>query len=241
MPVILSHPENRQWNAEPNHCVVGANREYPQLLWQRTLAAVICGRVFPAAESRGSMPDSSSAIMEGAKVTLANTCTTEKRAMNTSAEGGYRFARLIPGTSVEKPSSTGARGIRFRLRWRAAVAIDVAMQVRTWRNLWLWSDRAHFLNGECVHARRVQGPAVEELPLNDHNMLNLVTLVPGVVIQGGTMASLTERNVFSAGSSEFGGGTANQIDTLFDRRPGTVSYGHGQITTQVESAAPDSG
>jgi len=105
MPVILSHPENRQWNAEPNHCVVGANREYPQLLWQRTLAAVICGRVFPAAESRGSMPDSSSAIMEGAKVTLANTCTTEKRAMNTSAEGGYRFARLIAGTSVEKPSS----------------------------------------------------------------------------------------------------------------------------------------
>ena len=72
-------------------------------------------------------------------------------------------------------------------------------------------------------------------------MLNLVTLVPGVVIQGGTMASLTKRNVFSAVNSEFGVEPQTRSIPCLTGAPGTVSYGHGQITTQVESAAPDSG
>ena len=49
--------------------------------------------------------------------------------------------------------------------------------------------------GTVVGAR-----AVQELPLNGRNVLNLIAVAPTVVPQGGSEGSLTGKNVFAAGN-----------------------------------------
>ena len=57
---------------------------------------------------------------------------------------------------------------------------------------------------------------VQELPLNGRNVLNLISLAPSVVPQGGSEGSLTGKNVFAGGNFQIGGGTANQSASYFD-------------------------
>lgn len=73
--------------------------------------------------------------------------------------------------------------------------------------------------GQVVDARKVQ-----EMPLNGRNVLNLVSLVPGVVPQGQAMGTPTGTNPFAWGNYQIGGGAANQSATFFDGGPVNVSY-----------------
>ena len=65
----------------------------------------------------------------------------------------------------------------------------------------------------------VEGKAVRTLPLNGRNVLNRVTLVPGVVPQGGASTNLSGQNVFAAGNYQIAGGNANQSAVLVEVRP----------------------
>ena len=65
-------------------------------------------------------------------------------------------------------------------------------------------------------ATTVGARAVQEMPLNGRNVLNLIALAPSVVPQGGADGSLTGKNVFAAGNYQIGGGTANQSASFFD-------------------------
>ena len=211
----------------------------PPMCYRSAYVAVICGLVIFAPESSGqtfygsivgTVTDSSNAIVAGAAVTLINTGTSERHTIDTSAEGAYRFVNLIPGNyrlQVEKAGFKTYARDQIPVEVEAAVRVDVAMQVGDMAQSVVVEATAPLVQTENASMSQiVQGRAVEELPLNGRNVLNLVTLVPGVVPQGGAMASLTGQNVFSAGNYQLGGGTANQSDTLFDGVPSTVSYGH---------------
>src|SRR4051812_35851462 len=45
----------------------------------------------------GTVTDSSGASLVGAKVSITNNATGERRAVETGSDGGYRFVNLIPG------------------------------------------------------------------------------------------------------------------------------------------------
>src|SRR5690606_6743013 len=62
----------------------------------------------------------------------------------------------------------------------------------------------------------VSSRSVQTLPLDGRNVMNLITMAPSVVPQGGTEGSLTGKNVFAGGNYQIGGGTANQSATMFD-------------------------
>ena len=69
--------------------------------------------------------------------------------------------------------------------------------------------------------------AVEELPVNGRNLMNLTALVPGVVAQGSTDGNaITGKNIFAAGNYQIGGGFANQGAVYFDGVPANSALGN---------------
>ena len=79
----------------------------------------------------------------------------------------------------------------------------------------------------------VSEQTVQETPLNGRNVLNLASLVPGVVTQGGAAGNLTSQNIFASGNYQINGGTANQNAMYLDGSPIQVTY--GSLTALIPS------
>ena len=178
----------------------------------------------------GAVTDSSGAPVANALVTTTNLGTTERRSITTESSGLYRFVNLVPGNyriDVELAGFKHYTRDQIAVEVEAAVRIDVAMQVGDVTQSVEVSAATPLLQTESASLGQVvEGRAVEEIPLNGRNVLNLVSLVPGVVPQGGAMTNLTGQNVFAAGNYQIGGGTANQSATLVDGVPVNISYGN---------------
>src|SRR5205823_4145131 len=86
----------------------------------------------------------------------------------------------------------------------------------------------------------VSSRAVQELPLNGRNVLNLIAVAPTVVPQGGSEGSLTGKNVFAAGNYQIGGGLANQSASLYDGVPlQDTAYGNIVVLTPSPDAVEE--
>jgi hypothetical protein len=185
----------------------------------------------------GSVNDASGSAMPGAAVTVINTSTSERHTAVTTIDGGYRFVNLVPGNYTIVVEKAG-----FKRTTRDAVAIDVAaiarldisMEVGDVTQSVEVTGAAPLLQTENASLSQVVAArSVEELPLNGRNVLNLVSLSPGVVPQGSSDGNLTGKNVFAAGNYQIGGGTANQAASYFDGVPVNITYGN--ITALVPS------
>lgn len=185
----------------------------------------------------GTVADGTGARIVGARVTVGNESTGERRAIVSGADGEFRFPNLIPGVYKIDVEQVGfKRYVRdgITVAVEAVVRIDVAMQVGDVTQEIEVSAAAPLLQTENASLSQVVGTrSVEELPLNGRNVLNLVNLAPGVVPQGSSDGNLTGKNVFSAGNYQIGGGTANQSVTLFDGVPVNITYGN--VTALVPS------
>src|SRR5262249_28205319 len=92
-------------------------------------------------------------------------------------------------------------------------------------------------------SQAVEGRTVNEMPLNGRNVLNLVSLVPGVVPQGSSSvnpmvnpsgAGTTNANGW--GNYQIGGGMANQSATFLDGSPLNVSYVNSTVLVPTQDA-----
>jgi hypothetical protein len=185
----------------------------------------------------GAVQDATGAAIANANVTVTNTSTSERHTVDTASDGGYRLVNLVPGTysvMVEKPGfkRTTREGINIDV---AAIArLDIAMEVGDVNQSIEVTGTAQLLQTENASLSQVVAErSVQELPLNGRNVLNLVSLSPGVVPQGSSDGNLTGKNVFAAGNYQIGGGTANQGASYYDGVPVNITYGN--ITALVPS------
>jgi hypothetical protein len=185
----------------------------------------------------GTVTDASGAAMASATVTVTNTSTSERHTASTASDGGYRFVDLVPGTYsilVEKPGFKRTTRERVTIDVAAVARLDVAMEVGDVTQSIEVTGSAPLLQTENASLSQVVAArSVEELPLNGRNVLNLVSLSPGVVPQGSSDGNLTGKNVFAAGNYQIGGGTANQGASYYDGVPVNITYGN--ITALVPS------
>ena len=164
--------------------------------------------------------DDQGGVLPGVTVVVVNQSTGERREAVSTEDGSARFTNLVPGpyrveaeltgfqrwvregsrsTSRPRPASTS--------RWRSAASTETLTV----------TGQAPLLQTQSASvATTVGARAVQEMPLNGRNVLNLISLAPSVVPQGGADGSLTGKNVFAAGNYQIGGGTANQSASFFD-------------------------
>jgi hypothetical protein len=171
----------------------------------------------------GTVNDPSGAALSGATVALTNTATGDRRAVVTQSDGSYRFINLVPGTyrlEIEQAGFKRYTRDQIDVNVESQVRADIAMQVGDVTQSVEVQAEAPLLQTETANLSQVVGTrAVQELPLNGRNILNLISLAPGVVPQGSSEGSLTGKNVFAAGNYQIGGGTANQRATYYEAYP----------------------
>lgn len=188
----------------------------------------------------GTITDASGATVPGATVTLTNLATSDHRTAQTNAEGQFGFVNLVPGRYRVEVERTGFKRLtqdNIELTVQATVRLDGVMQVGELGQAVEVSATAQLLQtdtsslGTVVDSRKVQ-----EMPLNGRNVLNLVTLVPGVVAQGQSMQNPSGQNIFSFGNFQIGGGIAGQNATFFDGA--TLNVAQGSLIALIPTRTP---
>ncbi len=164
--------------------------------------------------------DSAGDVVPGATLTLVNTGTNERRQGVSDGDGTYQFVNLVPGTYRLQVELAG-----FKAYVREGIEVNVQATPRIEATLELGglsetvevTSQAPLLQTESGSVGAVVSfRSVQTLPLDGRNVMNLITMAPSVVPQGGSEGSLTGKNVFAGGNYQIGGGTANQSATLFD-------------------------
>ena len=188
--------------------------------------------------------DAQGGVIPGATVVLTNTATTERREGVSAEDGTARFVNLVPGTYRLEVELAG-----FQRFVRDGIAVNIQTTPRIEATLQLGSlqetvsvtGESPLLQTENASVGTVVGArAVQELPLNGRNVLNLISVAPSVVPQGGSEGSLTGKNVFAAGNYQIGGGIANQSASLFDGVPvQDMAYGNIVVLTPSPEAVEE--
>ena len=171
----------------------------------------------------GTVTDPSGASVPEATVRLTSLATAEVRSTQTSGDGNYQFVNLVPENYKVDIEKTGFKHLTrdgVQVEVQATLRIDAAMQVGemaqtlevTAQTPLIQADQSSL--GTVVDQRKVQ-----EMPLNGRNVLNLVTLVPGVVAQGSSMQNPTGQNINAFGNFQINGAIASQNATFLDGAP----------------------
>ena len=211
----------------------------PKLLFSRIgivlvvipiLALTLYGQAFYGSVV-GTITDQSGGALSGAAVTLTNVASGERRQTKSGAGGDYRFLNLVPGTYRLEVEQTG-----FKKATREEVQVtvsgtargDFSMEIGEMTQSVEVQAVAPLLETDNANLSSVVNTrAVEELPVNGRNLLNLTALVPGVVAQGSTDGNaITGKNIFAAGNYQIGGGFANQGAVYFDGVPANSALGN---------------
>src|SRR5918999_3166852 len=185
--------------------------------------------------------DAQGGVIPGATVVLTNTATSERRESVSSEDGTARFVNLVPGSyRLEAELSGFQRFVRegIAVNIQTTPRIEATLQLGSLQETVSVSGEAPLLQTENASVGTVVGSrAVQELPLNGRNILNLIAVAPTVVPQGGSEGSLTGKNVFAAGNYQIGGGVANQSASLYDGVPlQDTAYGNIVVLTPSPEA-----
>lgn len=180
--------------------------------------------------------DDQGGVLPGATVLLISESTGERHEAVSAEDGTARFVNLVPGSYRLEAELTGFQ------RWvRGGIAVNVQTTPRVEAQLVLGSitetltvtGQAPLLQTQSASVATLVGArAVQDLPLNGRNVLNLISLAPTVVPQALSEGSLTGKNVFAGGNYQIGGGTANQSASFFDGVPvQDMAYGNLVVLT----------
>ena len=173
------------------------------------------------------MTDSTGGSFPGAAVIPHQRGTAERRSVQTDSNGNYQFVSVVPGTYRIEIEKAGFKrfSTEVRVQIDATSRVDAVMQVGDVTQLVEVSAQAALVQTDSATLGQVvEGRQVEEMPLNGRNVMNLVSLVPGVITQGGAGGSPLNNQAASGnftnpqgwGNYQIGGGQAGTSAQFLD-------------------------
>jgi hypothetical protein len=132
----------------------------------------------------GNLTDKSGAPMPGVEISVTNDGTNATIRIASDESGGFTAVNLIPGSYTVAASRTGFRPVTFRnfvLQVGQTARLDITMEVGTVEQTVEVTGTLPLLQTENASVGQVieQG-AVNALPLNGRNFVQLAILAPGV-------------------------------------------------------------
>ena len=166
-------------------------------------AALLCAltsSVWAQGESslRGTVSDPTKAVIAAAKVTLVDTQAGLSRSAVTSASGEYQFLQVRPGTyqvRVEAPGfgSRQVDGLKLLVDTPATVdvSLDLASSAST---VSVTADATQLNTVDATVGNAFQEHQIQSLPLQTRNVVQLLSLQPGVTQNGEVMGARRDQN-----------------------------------------------
>ena len=175
----------------------------------------------------GTVTDSSGATVSGANVKLTNLGTNDARTAQTGAGGIYTFPNLTAGVyrvDIETPGFKHFTQDKAEVQVDVATRVDATLQVGNVSETVVVTSEAPPLQTDSASLGTTIAQAeVESIPLSGRNVNNMLTLVPGVVAQGGTYGNAVSNqaggartNAIGFGNYAIGGGFGNQSSFFID-------------------------
>src|SRR4051794_22498542 len=132
----------------------------------------------------GSVTDKSGAAMPGVAVQVTNEATNTSTMLASDESGGYTAVNLIPGSYKITASRSGFRPVTFRnfvLQVGQTARLDIGMEVGSVEQSLEVTAAIPLLQTESASVGQViEQAAVNALPLNGRNFVQLAILAPGV-------------------------------------------------------------
>ena len=148
----------------------------------------------------GQVQDAAGAAVTNASVTLTNTKTGEVRTVESDSSGTYTLTLIPPGTYDLSVKAQGfkeylSKGLELSVNDRKT--INIPLETGAVSESVTVTAEAPLIQTTPTVGDVVENRRVVELPLNNRNFMQLLTLVPGVT---------------SSGTSEIGIGLTNVVD-----------------------------
>ncbi|MGI4829422.1 MAG: TonB-dependent receptor domain-containing protein [Janthinobacterium lividum] len=230
----------------------------PALIIGSCLGAGVARAQLSTADIVGTVTDATGAVVPGAKVTLVNNGTHETRNTTTSNGGDYDFTLLPVGTYTITVDLTG-----FKADTITNIAVEAGDRAREDAKLQTGSisetvsveAQTPLLQADnATVSSTVTAKAVQDLPLNGRNFVQLVQLVPGAnegpgngLTSGGRPDDRRSTSGFSVNGQDnvLNDYTIDGIDDN-ERIIGAIGVrpdveGINEITVQTNSYAPEAG
>ena len=148
----------------------------------------------------GQVLDPNGAVVPNATVTLTNTKTGEVRTVTSDDSGNYTLAQIQPGIydlSVRSQGFKEALSKALEINVNDRKTINILLETGAVTESVTVTAEAPLIQTAPTVGDVVENRRVVELPLNNRNFMQLLTLVPGVT---------------SSGASEIGIGLTNVVD-----------------------------
>lgn len=136
------------------------------------------------ASIRGTIRDSSNAVVPGAKVVLRNLATGVELPTLSTGTGGYLFPNVQPGNydlRVSKEGFVTQKTAEFDLQVNQSSTLNFVLPIGSTRQtVTVQAHAVALATATSGTGNVVTGSQVENLPINSKNLTNLLVLSPGV-------------------------------------------------------------
>jgi hypothetical protein len=165
---------------------------------------------------RGTITDSSGAVIPGATVSIVDKATSLTSSQTANGSGEYQFQQLVPGTYVITANGSGFGSqskqadllvnqpatINFKLTVQAtAVTVDVSSEAETLNTT------------DASIGNSVNNATIQALPMEGRNVTDLLSLQPGVLYLG---RQTTDQQDQDSRSGSVAGARSDQTNVTLD-------------------------
>jgi len=237
----VSGSQHERWYELGSRCMQGATRAiclFAILALWALLTSLASAQ--STSQLNGSVTDSSGATVADAKITLTEPATGFQRTTTSNASGLYQFLDVPPGSYQLQAMAKGFAPFsasHVTLVVKLPSTINIKLQVEGVKTSVEVEAEAPLINRtDASLGNVVEQNQIQELPIADRNVVNLLSLQPGVAYLG--IQSQAQQNLDTR-SGAVNGLRSDQSNVTLDG-VGVNDENNGYAFTSVLNAPPDS-
>jgi len=188
----------------------------------------------------GSVSDPSGAAVSGAIMTLTDAATGTQRTATSNASGLYQFLDVTPGDYRLEASASGFSKVvvpKVTIQVKLPSTVPIRLQVASETTLVTVEGEAPLINRTDASLGNVVGEdQIAELPIAARNVVQLLSLQPGVAYLGG---AAEDNKATDTRSGAVNGMRSDQSNVTLDGI-GVNDQNNGYAFTSVLNVPPDS-